>query len=193
MFVVGRESSVGIATRYWSDGPGIESRWGRHFPHPSRTTHGSTQPPIQWVPDLFPGVKRPGRGVEHPPHLAPRLKKELPLWAFVACFTVTFTFTFTSYSLFHLLILCVFSFHHATRFTTLHVLHSSPKVQKLQNTLIAATHCYRKAHSPQTGPSLPISVPFPSRGSLCYPDDAGSKYLRNIAVVPRGFENQCGS
>jgi len=22
------------------------------------------------------GVKRPGRGVEHPPHLAPRLKKE---------------------------------------------------------------------------------------------------------------------
>ena len=24
----------------------------------------------------FPGVKRPGRGVDHPPHLAPRLKKE---------------------------------------------------------------------------------------------------------------------
>jgi hypothetical protein len=24
----------------------------------------------------FPGVKKPGRGVEHPPHLAPRLKKE---------------------------------------------------------------------------------------------------------------------
>ena len=23
----------------------------------------------------FPGVKRPGRGVDHPPHLAPRLKK----------------------------------------------------------------------------------------------------------------------
>jgi hypothetical protein len=23
-----------------------------------------------------PGVKRPGRGVDHPPHLAPRLKKE---------------------------------------------------------------------------------------------------------------------
>jgi len=22
----------------------------------------------------FPGVKRPGRGVDHPPHLAPRLK-----------------------------------------------------------------------------------------------------------------------
>jgi hypothetical protein len=24
----------------------------------------------------FPGVKRPGRGVDHPPHLAPKLKKE---------------------------------------------------------------------------------------------------------------------
>jgi len=24
----------------------------------------------------FPGVKRPGRGVDHPPHLAPRSKKE---------------------------------------------------------------------------------------------------------------------
>ena len=24
----------------------------------------------------FPGVKRPGRGVDHPPHLTPRLKKE---------------------------------------------------------------------------------------------------------------------
>ena len=24
----------------------------------------------------FPGVKRPGRGVNHPPQLAPRLKKE---------------------------------------------------------------------------------------------------------------------
>jgi hypothetical protein len=25
---------------------------------------------------VFPGVKRPGRGIDHPPHLAPRLKKE---------------------------------------------------------------------------------------------------------------------
>ena len=32
----GRDSSVGIATRYGLDGPGIESRWGRDFPHPSR-------------------------------------------------------------------------------------------------------------------------------------------------------------
>ena len=29
---MGRDSSVGIATRYGLDGPGIESRWGRDFP-----------------------------------------------------------------------------------------------------------------------------------------------------------------
>ena len=33
---MGRETSVGIATRYGLDGPGIESRWGRDFSHPFR-------------------------------------------------------------------------------------------------------------------------------------------------------------
>jgi hypothetical protein len=50
--VVGRDSSVGIAIRYRLDGPGIESRWGQDFPHPSRPALGLTQPPIKWVPDL---------------------------------------------------------------------------------------------------------------------------------------------
>jgi hypothetical protein len=31
---VDRDSSVGIATRYRLDGPGIEYRWWRDFPHP---------------------------------------------------------------------------------------------------------------------------------------------------------------
>ena len=42
----GRNSSVGVATRYGLDGPGIESRWGRVFQHPSRPALGSTQPPV---------------------------------------------------------------------------------------------------------------------------------------------------
>jgi hypothetical protein len=50
-----RDSSVGIETRYELDGPGIESRWGRHFPYPSRPALGSTQSPIPWVPGLSRG------------------------------------------------------------------------------------------------------------------------------------------
>jgi hypothetical protein len=57
---MGRDSSVGIATRYGLDGPGIESRWGRDFLQPSRPALGPTQTPIQWVPGLFPGGKTAG-------------------------------------------------------------------------------------------------------------------------------------
>jgi hypothetical protein len=54
------KSSVGIATRYELDGPGIESRWGRGFPHPSILALGPNQPPIQWVLGLFPRDKAVG-------------------------------------------------------------------------------------------------------------------------------------
>ena len=55
LFLCCRDSVVGIATRYWLDGPGIESRWGRDFPHPSRLTLRPTQPPVQWVQGLYRG------------------------------------------------------------------------------------------------------------------------------------------
>ena len=54
---MGRDSAVGIATRYGLDGPGVESWWGRDFPRPSRPALGPTLPPIRWVPGLFPGGK----------------------------------------------------------------------------------------------------------------------------------------
>jgi hypothetical protein len=53
LVAVGRDSSVGIPTRYGLDGPEIESRWGRDFPQPFRPALGSTQPPVQGVMGLF--------------------------------------------------------------------------------------------------------------------------------------------
>ena len=70
----GRDSSVGTTTRYGLDGPGIESSWWGFSPsvqtcpetHPASCTSGTGS---------LPGLKRPGRGVDHPRHLASRLKK----------------------------------------------------------------------------------------------------------------------
>jgi len=50
-----RDSVVCIATRYGLDGQGIESRWGRDFPHLSRPALGTTQPYVQCVPGLSRG------------------------------------------------------------------------------------------------------------------------------------------
>jgi hypothetical protein len=52
-FSVGRDRSVGIASRYGLDSPGIESRWGRVFQHPPRSALGPTQPPVQRVPGQY--------------------------------------------------------------------------------------------------------------------------------------------
>ena len=57
--IVGRDTPVGVATRYRLDGPGIESRWGRDFPH---------LPDRPWGPPsllyngyrVFPGSKAAG-------------------------------------------------------------------------------------------------------------------------------------
>ena len=38
--MVGRDSSVGIATRYGLDGTGIESLWEQDFPHSFRPAWG---------------------------------------------------------------------------------------------------------------------------------------------------------
>ena len=72
----GPGSSVGIATGYGLDGPGIESRWGRDFPHLSRPALGPTQPPVQWVPGLSGGKERPGRDADPSPPSSAVVNKE---------------------------------------------------------------------------------------------------------------------
>jgi hypothetical protein len=71
-----RDSSVGIATLYWLDGPGIESRWGARFSAPVQTGPGAHPASYTMWTGSFPGVKRPGRGADPPPQLAPRLRKD---------------------------------------------------------------------------------------------------------------------
>ena len=72
---MGRGSVVGIATFHRLKGPGMKFRWGRDFPHPSKTALVPTKPSVQWVPGHSARVKRPGHD-DHSPHLAPSLKKE---------------------------------------------------------------------------------------------------------------------
>ena len=83
----GRNSSVGIATRYGLDGPGIESRWGARFFAPFRTGTVAHSASCTVGTGSFPGVNRPGRGVDHRPTSSTEVKErvELCLRAFVAC------------------------------------------------------------------------------------------------------------
>ena len=64
---MGRDSSVGIATRYGLDGPGIESRWGARFFTPVQSGPGAHPASCTMGTGSFPGVKRPRRGADHPP------------------------------------------------------------------------------------------------------------------------------
>ena len=105
--VVGRDSSVGIATGYGPDGPGIKSRWGTRFSAPVQTAAGVHPASCTMGTASSPGVKS-GRGVTLTPQplLVPWSRKSratplLPLWALrpvqslSACTRVSFTFFFT--------------------------------------------------------------------------------------------------
>jgi hypothetical protein len=63
----GPGSSVGIATGYGLDDPGIESRWGARFSAPVQTGPGAHPASCTMGTASFPGVKS-GRGVTLTPH-----------------------------------------------------------------------------------------------------------------------------
>jgi hypothetical protein len=94
----GTGSSVGIATGYGLDGPGIESRWGqRYFSH-VQTGPGAHLASCTMGTGSFPGVNRQGRGADHLPPLVPRSRMSraiplLPSRPLVACYRASFSFS----------------------------------------------------------------------------------------------------
>jgi hypothetical protein len=62
--------------------PGFQSRRGQEgflFSKASRPAMEPTQPPVQWIMGVFPGVMRPGH------HLVPRLRKSGAVPLFLRC------------------------------------------------------------------------------------------------------------
>jgi hypothetical protein len=67
--MLGPDSSVGIATGYELDGPGIEKKipvGAKFFAH-VQTGPGAHPASCTMGTGSFPVVKRPGRGADHPP------------------------------------------------------------------------------------------------------------------------------
>jgi hypothetical protein len=79
---MGRDSSVGIATRYGLEGPGIESRWGARFSAPVQT--GRVAHPASYTMGIrsSPRVKLAGLGVDHPPPSGAEVKERAELYLY---------------------------------------------------------------------------------------------------------------
>jgi len=73
--VVGRDSVVGIATRYGLDGP-------RRFSTPVQTDPGVHPASYIMGTGSFLGVKRPGLGVDHPPPPIAEVKERVELYLY---------------------------------------------------------------------------------------------------------------
>jgi hypothetical protein len=83
---MGRESSVGIATRYGLDGPGIESRWEARFSVPVQTGRPWGAPSLLYngYRVSFPEVNRTGRGLDHPPPSSAKVKERVELYLYTS-------------------------------------------------------------------------------------------------------------
>jgi hypothetical protein len=99
----GRDSVVGIATRYVLDGSGFEPRpVQRDFLCSTFVQTGprATLPPVRWVPGLFPGGKTVDVWRWPPTHIWRRVWKWVELYRYfpfvppLTCYGVTFTFKY---------------------------------------------------------------------------------------------------
>ena len=79
---MGQDNVAGMVTHYWVDGPGMESRWRRDIPYPSRPVSPPTQPHVEWVPGHSPGVMRPARGTNHPSPSSAEGKERVVLYVY---------------------------------------------------------------------------------------------------------------
>jgi len=73
-----RSSSVGIATRYGLDGPGIESRWEARFSAPVQTGLGAHLASCTVVAWLFPG-KWSGSDFDYPPSASAEVEERVQI------------------------------------------------------------------------------------------------------------------
>ena len=75
-----RDSVVCIVTGYGLDGAGIESQWGARFSSPVQTIPEAHPASCTMVTESFPGVKRPGRGVDQPLPCSVEVKERVELY-----------------------------------------------------------------------------------------------------------------
>ena len=76
----GRDSALGIRTHYGLDSPGIESRWEERFSAPVQSSPGAHPATYTMGTGSFPEVKRPRRGVKHPPPSSAEVKERVKLY-----------------------------------------------------------------------------------------------------------------
>ena len=76
------DSSVRIETRYGLDGPGIQSWWEARFSAPVQTGPGAHPASYTMGNRSFPGVKRPGCSVDHPPPSRVEVKERVELYLY---------------------------------------------------------------------------------------------------------------
>ena len=141
----GRDSSAGIATRFGLDDPGIESRGGARFSAPVQTGPGAYPASYTMGTGSFPGVKRPGRGADHPPpskcrgHERVELYLYSPLWAFMACYRENLYLYIYLYS--PLLAFMVCSRANFTFYFTLQINHFRPSPSNSATKSRARAYC----------------------------------------------------